>query len=42
MTFGEHLDELRRSLLKAVLSLVIGFLIGLCSRDLSSITCKRR
>jgi sec-independent protein translocase protein TatC len=29
MTFGEHLDELRRSLLKAVLALVIGFVVGL-------------
>ena len=29
MTFGEHLDELRQSLLKAVLALVIGVLIGL-------------
>jgi sec-independent protein translocase protein TatC len=29
MTFGEHLDELRRSLLWAVLSLVGGFLIAL-------------
>jgi sec-independent protein translocase protein TatC len=29
MTFGEHLEELRSSLLKAVLSLVIGVLIGL-------------
>jgi sec-independent protein translocase protein TatC len=29
MTFGEHLDELRRSLWKAVLSLIIGFVIGL-------------
>jgi sec-independent protein translocase protein TatC len=28
MTFGEHLDELRRSLLKAVLSLVVGVVIG--------------
>jgi sec-independent protein translocase protein TatC len=28
MTFGEHLDELRRSLLKAVLSLVIGVIFG--------------
>ena len=29
MTFGEHLEELRRSLVKAVLALVIGVLIGL-------------
>jgi sec-independent protein translocase protein TatC len=29
MTFGEHLDELRRSLVKAVLALIIGVLIGL-------------
>jgi sec-independent protein translocase protein TatC len=29
MTFGEHLDELRRSLWKAVLALFLGFLIGL-------------
>ena len=29
MTFGEHLDELRRALLKALLALTIGFLIGL-------------
>ncbi len=29
MTFGEHLDELRRALLKAVTALVIGVLIGL-------------
>jgi sec-independent protein translocase protein TatC len=29
MTFGEHLDELRRSLLKAVVALAIGFSIGL-------------
>lgn len=29
MTFGEHLDELRRSLIKATLALVIGFGIGL-------------
>jgi sec-independent protein translocase protein TatC len=29
MTFGEHLEELRRALLKAVLSLFIGFLIGM-------------
>jgi sec-independent protein translocase protein TatC len=30
MTFGEHLDELRASLFKAVLALAIGFLFGLC------------
>lgn len=29
MTFGEHLEELRFSLVKAVLSLVVGVLIGL-------------
>ncbi len=29
MTFGEHLEELRTSLVKAVLALVIGVLIGL-------------
>jgi sec-independent protein translocase protein TatC len=29
MTFGEHLEELRFSLVKAVLSLVIGVLVGL-------------
>jgi sec-independent protein translocase protein TatC len=29
MTFGEHLDELRGALVKAVMSLVIGVLIGL-------------
>ena len=29
MTFGEHLEELRSSLLKAVLSLTVGFGIGL-------------
>lgn len=29
MTFGEHLEELRMSLVKAILSLVIGVLIGL-------------
>jgi sec-independent protein translocase protein TatC len=29
MTFGEHLEELRLSLLKAVLSFVIGFLVAL-------------
>lgn len=29
MTFGEHLDELRGSLLKAVIALVLGVLIGL-------------
>ncbi len=33
MTFGEHLDELRRSLFKAVLALVVGFLIGLIFSD---------
>ncbi len=29
MTFGEHLDELRRSLLKSVIALVVGFMVGL-------------
>jgi sec-independent protein translocase protein TatC len=29
MTFGEHLEELRRALIKATLALIIGFLIGL-------------
>jgi sec-independent protein translocase protein TatC len=29
MTFGEHLDELRQSLLKAVIALVAGVLVGL-------------
>jgi sec-independent protein translocase protein TatC len=29
MTFGEHLDEMRQSLLKAVIALVLGVLIGL-------------
>ena len=29
MSFGEHLDELRSSLLKAVLSLAIGFCVGM-------------
>ena len=29
MTFGEHLEELRKCLFKAVLGLVVGFLIGL-------------
>lgn len=29
MTFGEHLDELRAALLKAVLALGVGFVIGL-------------
>jgi sec-independent protein translocase protein TatC len=29
MTFGEHLEELRRSLIKATLALVVGFGIGL-------------
>lgn len=29
MSFGEHLDELRRALAKAVAGLVIGFLLGL-------------
>ncbi|MFO0790525.1 MAG: twin-arginine translocase subunit TatC [Pirellulales bacterium] len=29
MTFGEHLDELRSSLIKAMLALVVGVLVGL-------------
>ena len=29
MTFGEHLDELRVSLGKAVLGLLVGFIVGL-------------
>ena len=29
MTFGEHLEELRSSLFKAVLALAVGFSIGL-------------
>jgi sec-independent protein translocase protein TatC len=29
MTFGEHLDELRHALVKSVLALVIGFMVGL-------------
>src|SRR5688572_25275213 len=29
MTFGEHLEELRSCLFKALIGLVIGFLIGL-------------
>jgi sec-independent protein translocase protein TatC len=29
MTFGEHLDELRQALVKAVLALVVGVLVGL-------------
>jgi sec-independent protein translocase protein TatC len=29
MTFGEHLEELRRALIKATLALIVGFLIGL-------------
>ncbi len=29
MTFGEHLDELRRALIKAIAALVVGFLIAL-------------
>src|SRR5262245_16849749 len=30
MSFGEHLEELRRALLKSILALIAGFLIGLC------------
>jgi sec-independent protein translocase protein TatC len=33
MTFGEHLDELRVALFKAVLGLAIGVIIGLCVGD---------
>jgi sec-independent protein translocase protein TatC len=33
MTFGEHLEELRRSLFKAVLALAVGFLIALIFSD---------
>src|SRR5438477_3885234 len=33
MTFGEHLDELRVALFKAVLGLAIGVTIGLCVAD---------
>jgi sec-independent protein translocase protein TatC len=29
MTFGEHLDELRSTLIKSILALVVGFLFGL-------------
>ncbi len=29
MTFGEHLEELRRALLRAVIAVVVGFLVGL-------------
>lgn len=29
MSFGQHLEELRRALFKAILSLVVGFLVGL-------------
>ncbi len=29
MTFGEHLDELRRALIKAIAALVVGFLVAL-------------
>jgi sec-independent protein translocase protein TatC len=30
MTFGEHLEELRTCLFKAIVGLVIGFILGLC------------
>lgn len=30
MTFGEHLEELRASLFKAVVALAVGFLFGMC------------
>ena len=33
MTFGEHLDELRRALIKAVAALAVGFLVGLLFGD---------
>ncbi len=33
MTFGEHLEELRSSLFRAVLSLVVGFAVGLYFGD---------
>ena len=33
MTFGEHLEELRSSLFKAVVALVLGFVIGLFIGD---------
>lgn len=29
MTFGEHLEELRRALIKAILWLIVGFVVGL-------------
>ncbi len=33
MTFGEHLEELRGCLWKAVIGIVLGFLIGLLVAD---------
>ncbi len=30
MSFGEHLEELRRALFKSLLALLVGFLVGLC------------
>lgn len=30
MSFGEHLEELRRALFKSLLALVLGFIVGLC------------
>lgn len=33
MSFGEHLDELRRALAKSVLALVVGFLVALLFAD---------
>lgn len=33
MSFGEHLDELRRTLWKAIIAILIGFLIGLLVGD---------
>ena len=36
MTFGEHLDELRATLIKSILALVIGFLVALVfARDVA-------
>jgi sec-independent protein translocase protein TatC len=29
MTFGEHLEELRRCLFRALVGLIVGFLVGL-------------
>ncbi|HMO85686.1 MAG TPA: twin-arginine translocase subunit TatC [Lacipirellulaceae bacterium] len=30
MSFGEHLEELRRALIKSLLAIVLGFIVGLC------------